>query len=62
MWTFFYAIMKILPSRFLQRTFWFLLRKSHISNALCDEGFLKLQLLGVTGEVFNFTGGINSLI
>jgi len=64
MWKIFYYMMCILTSRFLQRSVWWFLRKIGIANMLCDEGFLKLQLLAVTGEeMYSLTnGGVNSWI
>lgn len=63
MWKFYYCLMRMMPNRFLQRTFWWVLRKTGIAKRLCDEGFLKLQLLGVSGEVYSLTGGgVNSWI
>lgn len=62
-WKALYAVMGLLSSRFLQRAFWWCLRKSRVADILCDEGFLKLQLLGVTGERYSLSnGGINSWI
>ena len=39
MWKAYYAVMQLLPSRFLQRAFWWVLRKSGIANCLCDERY-----------------------
>jgi len=63
MWEFCYKLMCGLPSRFLQRKLWRLLRNSGLARLMCEEGYLKLQLLGITGEVYSLTdGGINSWI
>lgn len=63
MWKLFYGLMRMTPCRLGQRTLWWALRKAGIAARLCDEGYWKLQLLGVTGEAYSLGGGgINSLI
>ena len=65
LWKLFYLLMRMTPTRLGQRTLWWALRKSGVAARLCDEGYWKLQLLGVTGEAYSLTpgkGGVNSLI
>jgi len=63
MWKCCHRLMRGLPSRFLQRKFWRLLRNTGLAGLMGDEGYLKLQLLGMTGEDYSLTdGGINSWI
>lgn len=64
MWKLYYLLMRLIPCRLGQRTFWWVLRKAGVAARLCDEGYWKLQLLGVSGEAYAPIrgGGINSLI
>lgn len=60
-----YSMMAGMKSRGMQKLFWRLLKKSGLAHFLSDEQYLKLRLLGATGERYaepEDGGGINSAI
>ena len=64
MWRTCYDFMLKHPG-FGRRAMWWFLRRSRILDRFDDEGYLKIKLLGKTGERFAAAedgGGINSLI
>lgn len=63
-WNAVYRFMLCLPSSG-RKLLWWVLRKTHLIDLFCDEGYFKIKLLGATGERFSSAedgGGINSLL